>query len=151
MTSLQQGIVLFYALINFLLFLKGFYECKYKKNAYRLTPPLLYVGIFVWGDAVVFGLFWMIASIFTWLFQDWYLFLLVVSLFWVVRSIGETLYWFHQQFTPKEANGIDLLPFRSVFHNDSIWFILQTIWQCITVVSIICSIYFGKKWIDTRW
>jgi len=49
--------------------------------------------MFVWGDAVIFGLFWTVALIVAWVLKDWYLFLLIVSVFWVVRSLGETIYF----------------------------------------------------------
>ena len=80
-----------YASINVIVFLKGYRECKYRKNAYGLTPYLNLLGVIAWGDAVVFGLFWVGVSLVTYLLHDWYLFLLIISVFWVVRSIGETI------------------------------------------------------------
>ncbi len=147
MNSWQQTFILIYALFNLLVFLKGYYESKYKKNAYGLTRPLLFIGAFVWGDAVVFGLFWLLSSIVTLLLKDWYLFLLVVSVFWVVRSLGETIYWFNQQFSPINRNPIKNLSWNSIFHNDSVWFIHQIIWQCVMVTSTIFSIYFAWLWL----
>lgn len=152
MSLWQNAIILLYASINFAVFLKGFYESKYKKNAYGLTSPLFFLGIIAWGDAVVFGPFWVISSIITLILKDWYLFLLLISIFWVVRSAGETRYWFNQQFSSKiyEWNKPENLPWHSVFHNDSVWFIHQIIWQCITVVSVILSIYFTSLWLGNR-
>lgn len=145
----QQKLILVFFLINLFVFLKGFYESKYKKNAFGLTRPLLLLGIFAWGDAVIFGLFWIITSIVTLVLKDWYLFLLVISIFWVVRSLGETIYWFNQQFSPINRNPPQNLPWHSIFHNDSVWFIHQIIWQCTTVISIISSIYLTKLWLQT--
>ena len=144
----QQTFIFIYAFFNLLVFLKGFYETKYKKNAYGLTRPLLFVGIFVWGDAVIFGLFWLLSSIVTLLLKDWYLFLLIISVFWVVRSLGETIYWFNQQFSSLNRNPVKNLPWNSIFHNDSVWFIHQIIWQCVTVISVIFSIYFAASWLQ---
>lgn len=149
MNPWQQTFILLYALFNLFIFLKGLYESKYKKNAYGLTRPLLFIGVFVWGDAVVFGLFWLLSSVFALLLNDWYLFLLVVSIFWVVRSLGETIYWFNQQFSTIKRNPIKNLPMNSVFHNDSVLFIHQIIWQCVTVSSIILSIYFSWLWLQS--
>ena len=143
----QQIFILTYALFSFLGFLIGFYKSKYKKSAFGFTRPLLFMGVFVWGDAVVFGLFWAISSTITWFLKDWYLFLLIVSVFWVVRSLGETIYWFNQQFSTINRNPIKNLPLHTIFHNDSVWFIHQTIWQCITIVSVIFSIYFASLWL----
>ena len=149
MNKWQQIIILSYGIINFLVFIRGFYESKHKKNAYGLTPYLFFLGIFVWGDAVIFGLFWAISSIVSIFFQDFVLFLLIISIFWIVRSLGETIYWFNQQFSAKRysLNKPEKLLFHSVFHNDSIWFVYQIMWQCVTVISIVCSIYLIKLWI----
>jgi hypothetical protein len=145
----QKIVLLVYALINLLVFAKGFYECKVKKNACGLTRPLLFLGIFAWGDAVVFGLFWLFSSVTALLLNDWYLFLLIISVFWVVRSLGETIYWFNQQFSTVNRNPLEKLPWHSIFYNDSVWFIHQIIWQCATVVSIIFSLYFGRLWLQS--
>lgn len=143
-----QRIVLgIYGGVNFLLFLKGFYECKYKKKAYTPTPALFPFGAFVWGDAVVFGLFWVSSALISCLLNDWVLFLLIISLFWVVRSLGETIYWFNQQFSSVNRNSPEKLTGFAIFHNDSIWYIYQIVWQCVTVVSLVFSIYFSALWL----
>lgn len=144
----QQVFLLFYALLNLVIFLKGFYESKYKKNAYGLTRPLFFIGIFVWGDAVIFSLFWIMSAVVALILQDWYLFLLTTSVFWVIRSLGESIYWFNQQFSQVERNPIRSLPWHSIFHNDSVWFIYQIIWQCVGVASIILSIYYSWLWLQ---
>ena len=149
MTNLQQTFLLLSALFNLIVFLKAFHESKDKKNAFGLTPWLNLIGAFVWGDAVVFGLFWAIASLVTWLLNDWLLFLLIAALFWAVRSHGETIYWFNQQFSTLDRNPPKKLIGYSIFHNDAIWFVYQIVWQCVTVISIIFSIYFGYQWLQT--
>ena len=148
----KQVFIIVYALINLVVFFKGSYESKYKKNAYGLTRYLFLLGIFAWGDAVIFGPFWAISSTTALILNDWYLFLLIISIYWVVRSLGETIYWFNQQFSSKvyEWNKPENLPLHSVFHNDSVWYIHQIIWQCITVVSIIASIYISSLWLQSK-
>lgn len=150
MESWQKLVVLAHLFINLLVFIKGYHECKNKKNAYGETLLLFPLGVFVWGDAVIFGLFWLGISIFSLILDDWFLFLLFVSVFWVVRSLGETIYWLNQQYSGVIRNPHDKLRFYELFQNDSIWFIYQICWQCVTVVSIIFSIYLGKLWIDSR-
>lgn len=150
MTSWQQVLILLFALGALISFFKGYYESKHKKNAYGLIGSwLMPWGIIAWGDAVVFGPFWFIVSVVTLVLNDWYLFLLVASVFWVVRSVGETIYWFNQQFSSKslEWNQPEKLPWHWLFHNDSVWFVHQIIWQCATVVAIIFSIYFASLWL----
>jgi hypothetical protein len=148
MNILLQKIVLIYGLINLLVFLKGFYETKYRKNAYGVTRPLYILGMFVWGDAVIFGLFWAFSSLIALYLKDWYLFLLIVSVFWVVRSLGETIYWFNQQFSKINRNPPEKLPCYSIFQNDSIWFAHQIGWQCVTVAALIFTIYFAHLWLS---
>lgn len=131
-------------------FLKGIYECKTKKNPYGETPILFPWGIFVWGDAVVIGLFWFIASMVSYLLNDAILFSLILAVFWGVRSLGETTYWFNQQFSTVDRNPPKKLRGHRLFENDSIWFVYQITHQCITVISIITSIYLAALWIKTR-
>ena len=149
MFSWQNGLILIFALFNLVVFLQGFYQTKYKKNAFSLTRSLVFLGIFVWGDAVIFGPFWFSVSVTSLLLKDWDLFLLSISIFWAVRSAGETIYWINQQFSTIKSNPPQTLFGYHIFHNSSIWFIYQIIWQCITVVSIIFSIYFTHQWLKT--
>src|SRR3990170_36194 len=146
METWQKTLIIFWGIISFILFIKGFFECKDKKNAYGLTPKLSVFGIFSWGDAVVFGLFWVLVSLITLVLNDWILFLLIISVFWVVRSFGEAIYWLNQQFSTINRNPPEKLMFYKLFKNDSVWFIYQIFWQSITVVSLIFTIYFAKIW-----
>lgn len=113
-----------------------------------LTPQYLPLGAFVWADAVVFGLFWVIVSVFTFLFQDGLLFLLIMSVFWGVRSLGEIIYWLNEQFSTINRNPPEKFIFLfKIFPNDSVWFINQIFWQCVLVVSIIFSVKLFTLWL----
>lgn len=147
MTTTQSIFIELFAVYAFSAAAFGYRQCKYYKNAFTLTPHYYPLGAFVWGDAVIFGVFWFGLSVAVLMLDDWLLFLLSVSLFWVVRSLGETIYWFNQQFSPMVRNDVTKMPGASIFHNDSIWFVYQIIAQCITVVSLILSIYFGVMWV----
>ena len=149
MTFFQQLFLAAFSLFNLLVFFKAFYECKYKKNAFGLTRPLVVIGAFVWGDAVVFGPFWLASSLISWLLQDWYLFLLIMAIFWTVRSLGEVIYWLNEQFSTLRRNPIETLPWQSIFHNDSVWFIHQIIWQCMLVISLVLTIYLSHMWLQS--
>jgi len=147
MNSWQKIVVLVYGAISLFVFIKSFYEVKNKNNSFGLTPILSLLGIFVWGDGLILGIFWMLASVTTYIINSWYLFLLIISVFWVVRGLGETKYWLNQQYSKILRNPPEKLLGYSIFKNDSIWFIYQIIWQCLTVVAIIFSIYFAFKWL----
>lgn len=146
----QKWVVLVFSLFSLLVSIKGFYESAKKNNSYGETVPLVWMGIFVWGDAVIFGLFWFLAALICFLLKDWVLFLLIISVFWLVRSLGETIYYFNQQFStinrqpPKKLRGYQF------FKNDAIWFVYQIFCQCLTVVSIITTIYLANLWLKTR-
>ncbi|OGH10803.1 MAG: hypothetical protein A3B38_03825 [Candidatus Levybacteria bacterium RIFCSPLOWO2_01_FULL_36_13] len=144
----QQTFIACFAVFNFLIFLKGLYEIK-KRNPYGLTKYLFFIGAFVWGDMFVLGPFWIISSAISLLLNNWYLFLLFVSLFWVIRSLGETIYWLNEQFAFKNRNPPQTLNFHKLINGEAIWFIYQLFWQCIFVISTVFSVYFINRWLQT--
>lgn len=142
--------LLLFTLISLLVFAKSLHETKQKQNPFGLTPFLLPLGIFVWADGVIIGLFWIISSFVAYLLKDSLLFIFLFSLFWLVRSAGEAIYWLNQQFSPINRNPPETLLKHQVFTGDSIWFVYQIFWQCILVVSILSSVYFGFLWLTSR-
>lgn len=142
-----QTFLLFFIVLNLFVMVKAFIQCYIHKNAFGLTYYLNILGIFAWGDAIIFAPFWALVSAVALTLQDWTLFLLIFSLFWLVRSLGETIYWFNQQFSTLNRNPPEKLPGFKFFHNDSIWYIYQIFWQCVTVVSAVFSLYFSKLWL----
>lgn len=147
MAPTQAYFLLLFLVINLGIFVYGWYQSIKKKNAFGLTYPLYPLGMFVWGDTVIFGLFWSLVSITCYFLQDWTLFKLTFSVFWVIRSLGETNYWFNQQFSSIKRNPPEKLPGGRLFNNDSIWFIYQICWQCVAVVAVISSIYLASVWL----
>jgi hypothetical protein len=144
----QQLVIVLYAIISLLSFIKGFFEIKTKNNPFGLNKYLVVLGIFVWGDALVLGLFWLGICLVTLILHDWSLFLLTISVFWAVRSFGEINYWIAEQFAGKNRNLPQTLRFYTLFKSDAVWFVYQLIWQCVLVVSLIASIYFTKVWLN---
>jgi hypothetical protein len=142
----QNIFLIFLEIFSFFVFLKSFYESKYRKNVFGLTRPLLPLGIFVWADGVVLGIFWQLVSVLSLIAKSWLLFLLLVSIYWTVRGVGETIYWLNQQFSILNRNPPCTLPWQNIFHNDSIWFIHQLIWQCITVFGLLGTIHLLHLW-----
>lgn len=148
MTNLQATVVVLWGFLGLAISLAGFYQCRSRRKAYGATPLLLPFGSFVWGDAAIFGLFWLAAALVCFLLGDWLLFLLITSLFWVVRSLGEMIYWFNQQFSKVNRNPPeDKLIFR-IFHNDAVWFVYQIVWQCVLVAALVASIYLTHLWLS---
>ena len=145
----QQVLVYFYLLSSFAFFIKSLHETKNKKRAYGLTPYLFFLGAFVWGDVLVLGPFWIASTIFVLLLNDWYLFLLIISIFWAIRSLGETIYWLNEQFAGKNRNPPHTLNFHKLIEGDAIWFVYQLFWQCVFVFSVIASIYIANLWLGS--
>lgn len=144
----QRAILFLLSIFSFLVFVEGYHECKAKRNAYKPTYELFPLGIFVWGDAVIFGLLWFGMSLVSLYLNDWILFSLLFWVFWLVRSVGETIYWFNQQFSKVVRQKPESLPGYSIFQNDSIWFVYQIVCQSITVVSLTAVIYIASLWIS---
>ncbi len=141
----QQILVSIYLSISLIGMIKGYRESR-RGNSYGNCHFFNIIGAFVWGDTVIFGLFWTLVSTLILTTKDWILFLLILSVFWVIRSVGETIYWFNQQFSTINRNPPKKLLGYKIFQNDSIWFIYQIYWQCLTVISIVLTIYFAKRW-----
>lgn len=57
-----------------------------------------WLGSFVWEDLMVFSIYHAIASVATLIFHDIRIFFLMIGIFWVIRSVGESIYFFLQQF-----------------------------------------------------
>lgn len=144
MNILQTIIVAVFGVFAFSGFLFGVKNCVKKKNPYGLTKLYNLIGAFVWVDAVIFGLFWTIVCSTILFLSNWLLFLLFLSAFWLVRSIGETIYWIGEQFSSKDRNPPRTLWHSKIFPGDSSWVASQIFWQCISVVTAIISIYLVK-------
>ncbi len=145
MNNFQQIIILTIGFLGLIFFLTSLLQIKNRKNVYGLTPFLFFLGGFVWGDMFILGPFWLIVSLMSLILNNFNLFLLIVSLFWLVRSFGEIIYWINEQFAGKNRNPPHTLKFHKIFQGDSIWFIYQLFWQCCLIFSIIFSLYFGVK------
>ncbi|RJR24944.1 hypothetical protein C4578_01960 [Candidatus Microgenomates bacterium] len=140
-----QIIALSLGLFSLMGFVKGLLEAK-KNNSFCSAGVFNLIGAFVWADAVVFGLFFFFFSLVSIVLNDFILFLLGISLFWLVRSVGETVYWLNQQFSDLKHNPPERFLIYKFFKNDSVWIIYQIFWQCLTVVFLLSSIYLVKLW-----
>lgn len=123
----------------------GLRQSLYKQNPFGVTPWLFPAGVFVWGDAVVIGLFWTVLAMTSLVIQNWNFLGLGVALFWVVRAWGEVQYWLHEQFASHHRNEPKNLHFHRYFPGDSIWFVYQVFWQCATVIALLASLFFVWK------
>lgn len=121
-------------------FLYSVYQTRVKNNYFGLSYMLIPLGAFVWTDGVVFGLFWTIASIVMLILNQFFISLLIFSLFWTVRSAGEVIYWFLEQFASRKRNPPPSLLLYHFFPNESVWIVMQLLWQCMLVISLLIDI-----------
>lgn len=142
-------IFIFLSIFSLSIFIKSLIKVAKHKKAFEKTPFLFFLGIFVWGDGVILGLFWFFVSLLCFILKDYLLFLLITSLFWLIRSIGEVIYWLNQQFSPINRNLPEKLFGYFIFKNDSIWFAYQLFWQCVFILSAIATFYFINLWFKT--
>lgn len=147
MSNEQQLFIATFGIVSFIGFLQNLHTCMVRKNSYGTTKFYgVMIGAFVNADVIVFGLFFALVSLVSLLLNDWILFLLIYSLYWLVRCIGETIYWFLQQFAPRNLDPKNYWLHR-VVGGEPVWFIHQIFWQCLTVVSIVTSIYLSHLWL----
>ena len=136
------GIILSLALLR-----ASFKHVVIQKNAYQITPRLAPLGIFVWADGIVISIFWLALSLITFVLRDLWFLLAAISLFWLVRSIGETVYWMLQQFVQPNANKPHTLMGHRWIKGDELWIVYQVAWQCMTVISCLGFAYSLHRWL----
>jgi hypothetical protein len=145
----QHDLVLTYSIFGFLFGLKGWYESSIKKNPYGQYFWLNFWGAFVWADAAILCMFWGIAGFIILYFNNWSLFCLLFSAFWLIRSLGETLYWFLTQFTNLNKDPAEKFFLNKFFPGGAVFFINQMLWQCISIIALLSTIYFAYQWIQS--
>ena len=144
----QQNFLLFFVGYSLLCFILGFYNSR-KKNYLGVCHLFYPLGAYVWADAVIFGLFWAMITVVVYYLKNWYLFLTFYFVFQTIRTFGESIYWFNQQFsTIVRYSFKDNRWLMRIFNDDyTVWFVIQIIMQCVAVISLLFSIYFIKLWL----
>ncbi|MDH5533039.1 MAG: hypothetical protein OEX81_01265 [Candidatus Pacebacteria bacterium] len=112
-----------------------------------------FIGAFVWEDLLVFSLLHLIFVIITWISHDLRVGLLLIGIFWSVRSSGEALYFFLQQFhRPKhhphnlEGHLKSFKPFLGEISQQKGYILMQITHQSVVVISISLTILLLKYW-----
>ncbi len=148
MSTWHTYFVIAYGIFSLVGALLGYYQSK-RGRTYSNDGIFNLIGAFVWADATVFGLFWVFACVAVLFLNSWTLFLLLLSVFWLVRSIGETIYWFNQQFSTVHRSNPENFYIYRIFGDDSVWFVWQIFWQCVTVVTLITTVLMFKIWLGS--
>ncbi|MBD3279685.1 MAG: hypothetical protein GF390_03170 [Candidatus Pacebacteria bacterium] len=96
---LKTGFSLFLFLLASLITWLSYQKSRHQQF-YSDTFILIPLGVFVWGDGLILGPFWLISSLLFYFFtkqQIWHYWLL----FWVIRSSYEVIYWLNHQAANK--------------------------------------------------
>lgn len=137
----QQVLLLFFLLYAMLGFCVSMWHLYKNHNFFGLCQWLLPFGAFVWIDGVILCAFWIVFLGIALFLSSWRFILFVYSVFWVVRSLGEIVYWIHEQFATNHRNPPHTLGFAyKLFPNQSVWIAMQLFWQIVLVVSILSVI-----------
>ena len=151
MQDWQQLVIIGYILLGLLGTYIGYRKSRFEKDYYRSFVGIFAIyGAFVWADIILFGIFWAIFGLVAIILKSWIFFLLSLSLFWLVRGLGETIYWFNQQFSTFDPTLIHKRGIFKIFDNDKYTsrFMMQVFSQCITVASALATIYLIKIWLS---
>jgi hypothetical protein len=111
------------------------------------------MGAFVWEDMFIFSLYGLGATLITLYFQQTRLGLLFFIVFWLVRSAGETLYFFLEQFLqPKhyphflgEHFKLIQMIFGKISHQQCL-ILMQITFQIIMMSSVVSLIILLFSW-----
>lgn len=105
-------------------------------------------GAFVWEDMLVFGLLHFIIVLSSVLLNNPQVWVIGFLVFWIVRSLGETLYFFLQQFIEPKHHPHEihhhfkvLRRFLGDISDQKAFILIQIFMQSITVLSVLALIF----------
>lgn len=138
----QQLTILITGLLGLISLVLGIYWAVVKDLSFykpsRIFNP---IGVFVYVDGIVIGLFWFLTAILIFYFNDWPVFILTYTAFWFIRSLGEVQYWINQQFA---GNGLEKAadyPLNRYIKGKALWVTFQIFWQVIAAFLLVALIY----------
>ncbi|NTW61286.1 hypothetical protein HGB24_01175, partial [Candidatus Saccharibacteria bacterium] len=112
-----------------------------------ITWPIIWTGLFVWGDAMILGAFLAGACYFLWRKNDPVLTGLFFSVYYVIRSFIEALYNLNAQFSsvsrPWEAYTVELAP-KLHFQPQELFVVPQITYTAICITALMFFIYYLK-------
>ena len=140
-------------LFSFLLALSFFHT---KKNDHQIEYIYSWawpIGAFVWEDLFIFSVLGLIGCVVTIMLRDIRIGYLFFVVFWVVRSAGETLYFFFQQFSQPTAYphvvGKHFTVIRRIFgklSDQKCFILMQVFHQSALVCSLVLLIILLLNW-----
>lgn len=148
------GILFFFGLLFILLFALSWKQVHSSGDSYGFIYRwAFWLGSFVWEDVLVFSAYHSLIVLFTYLSHDLRVGLLMIAVFWAVRSAGEALYFFLQQFhQPKHAphhisdHLNQIRRFLGPIADQKAYIIMQIIHQSLTMLAITGAILLALYW-----
>ena len=145
--------ILIWGIASIFLAFVSIYKIKANKQRCDFTWWWAFpIGAFVWEDALIFGILHFLLALVSLLSKSNMLWVVAFLVFWIIRSAGETLYFFLQQFIVPVHHPHDisaqLTLIRRLFGDISdqkIFILLQVSMQSILVLSLLCLIILLKK------
>lgn len=142
------------SLLCLCLFVLAYRHVRHSEETYGFIHMWgIIVGSFVWEDLMIFSVFFMVATFLVAVLCNIRLGLLLLASFWMVRSAGETLYFFLQQFHrpehPPHNIAQHFAPLRLLFGRISVqkcYIIMQIFWQTILVAAITSFALLLLRW-----
>ena len=150
----MEIILLSLALVFLLLFLTSLIKVKKsnKKINFIYSWGCL-LGAFVWEDLLVFSFYFLAITLITLLVQDVHIWILFVLIFWMVRSSGEALYFFLQQFIVPKHYPHDLAEHikrytlvSSRLSDQQVMILMQVFYQVMLTITIGTLVLFLLNW-----
>jgi len=142
------------ALLYIVLFVLAWRKVRGSKDAFEfIYLPAALIGAFVWEDLLVFSAAFFIGTVLTLLVHDIRVGLLLLAAFWAVRSAGEALYFFLQQFHvpthSPHAISHHFVLFRRLFgnvHDQKCFIFMQITWQVVLTAAIAALVLISLHW-----
>ena len=138
--------------VSIFFFLLSIFEIA-KGNITGFEPVIygfgaLLFGAFNWADVLIFSLLWIIISFILMKLKNKDYFSLMFYSFWLIRSTGEMIYSFLQQFHPETRPWLMYAP-RAIMRNSFLghfilvryWVVEQVFFQSIAILSLFGLLY----------
>jgi hypothetical protein len=155
-----MNIVVVWGLVNLALAIYSYLRVKASpKKCEFIIWWAFATGAFVWEDMLVFGVLHFGYSLAAFLLNDVRIAILFFDIFWIVRSAGEILYQFLEQFIVPKHHPHDIdLEFR-IFRRflgdisaQKCFILAQTMLQVVMVMSIVGLVGLLMNWTSIpRW
>lgn len=111
------------------------------------------VGAFVWEDVLIFAPAFLVMTLITLFTRDLRIGLLLFLIFWIVRSSGETLYFFLEQFFEPTHEPHDIRRHVQIIQKmlggiclQKTYIIMQVLFQVLDIAAISATVLLLTHW-----